>query len=165
MRDGGILRVFWSLSLCITMRRLFVACQVVVNAFHLSTYFRFQRCNMCFRFQFPGSLQRADDMQRKNVRLQVSYISFISSLSNIHFQLFCSLYSSECNLECMIALHFAFVIRELPLMSGDLAVKRYCLVHVYKLLETTGRTRDDYVIGAKQPKGDIRRNTLERKYM
>ena len=36
--------------LCLTKRRLFVTCQVVVNAFHLSTYFRFQRVNMYVRF-------------------------------------------------------------------------------------------------------------------
>ena len=50
--------------LCLTMHRLFVTYQVVVNAFHLSIYCRFQRVNMYVRFKLPASLRRADVLQR-----------------------------------------------------------------------------------------------------
>ena len=122
VRDGDIHRVCWSLSLYVTMHRLLVACQVVVNAFYLSIYCWFQRFNMCFRFQLPASLRRADVVQR-NTFPPTGFLYFFHFVSyKYSLSVFLFMYNSECNFKCLFPLHIAFVIRELLLMSGDLVV-------------------------------------------
>ena len=86
------------------MRRVFVACLVVVNAFFLSTY---------FRFQLPASLHRADVAQR-NIFSPSGFLHFFPLCYNYSLSAFLFTAQFRMQSRMRVSLHFVIIIRELP---------------------------------------------------